>query len=328
MSDNIFQAFPAGWDFTPDVGNRYSRAEIFTPLFLVNKMVVDAGIVPSSAVFSRDYDPGVASGVVSRRVLEPAVGSGNFSSVILWHKLYYAGCMSTNATSLGVNFVRACASMYAYDVDAGNLASTLIRFLSRNDYTDFFLTPEYWAGHVQDLLSTPVDTNVVRPLIEDSLVCAVENWEKFFTISGIVGTVWQKFSSDVSATPVIPPCVLDACVQFLRKNVLLFNGLTDVDTISSDSVIPGFSRVVWCWWDISWSSDGFLLDFVENPLRFPLARRDLHVKEMELSKLRHDHYVPAGESLFAQSFQWDSADARKRANTLEKDILSLRKLLS
>lgn len=53
--ENISNQFIDGWDFTPDVGNGKSRGEIFTPRFIVDKMIA-MGIIPPSIVYFDNYE--------------------------------------------------------------------------------------------------------------------------------------------------------------------------------------------------------------------------------------------------------------------------------
>lgn len=162
----IYATFADGWDFTPDVGNGKKRGEIFTPYWVVNKMIVDSGMLPANAVYQYDYSSNSSEAYqyIINRINEPAVGTGNYTGMILFHKLRFSRILASNFDETYVTFekyvesnvilendkeidtsikrklyeglfVSAIASIYCYDIDPGNIQVTKQRLLSSyNNY--------------------------------------------------------------------------------------------------------------------------------------------------------------------------------------------------
>ena len=203
-SPDIYQIFPDGWDFTPDVGNGQKRGEVFTPRFIVDKMISDAGIFPKEAVYQGDYSTvsaEEATEIVKTRVLEPASGTANFGSTILWHKLNYASTASSTLLELEEYFLMGAASLYSFDIDPGNLSTTLHRFLGKTSRTKKYGTVDYWFTHINSALSqeptesletdTPEPKQWITNFVKGSLTEAETNWSSFVTPDGVVQKVWR-----------------------------------------------------------------------------------------------------------------------------------------
>lgn len=138
----VYQEFLDGWSFTPDVGNGQKRGEVFTPRFIVDKMMVDVGLFPAEGVYEGKYTASTveeAVAIVEAKVLEPAIGTANYLSSVLWHKLQYAWVASVNTDgeldlqTYHHNLLTAVASVYANDIDAGNIEVARRRLLAHKN---------------------------------------------------------------------------------------------------------------------------------------------------------------------------------------------------
>lgn len=55
MINDVKTPFPDGWSYISNVGNNESRGEVFTPRWVVDKMIADDSILPSRMVFDAQY---------------------------------------------------------------------------------------------------------------------------------------------------------------------------------------------------------------------------------------------------------------------------------
>lgn len=249
----VYQPFLDGWDFTPDVGNGQKRGEVFTPRFIVDRMIVDGKILPEKAVYEYDYTGSYETlrKYIGKRVFEPAVGTGNFISTILYHKLEYANSITRPEegarTPLQVRRYQAyslvaLASIYFNDIDAGNLQTTKWRlFRDKEINHDDNIT--FWTTHVQESLATEVDTEVIRPLIEASIKTAGDNWGTFDDDKGVLDVLYKKHIGQES-----PEWLKSAWKIILDENAKLFNGIAEEDVVEEDFVCAGYKNVQWVFW--------------------------------------------------------------------------------
>ena len=152
----IYQPFLDGWNFTPDVGNGSKRGEIFTPRFIVDKMIAESGIIPEKALYEYDYSTVTKAEmlkIIRAKVNEPAVGTANFTATILWHKIHYVKQYATSKSGkvdlkkYNLHLLEAIASMYSNDIDAGNLQTTKWRLLRFGSiYTE--ANVKYWTDYI------------------------------------------------------------------------------------------------------------------------------------------------------------------------------------
>ena len=359
-SPDIYQSFPDGWDFTPDVGNGQKRGEIFTPRFIVDKMISDAGIFPKEAVYQGDYSTvsaADAAKIVKTRVLEPAVGTSNFGSTILWHKLNYASVASSTFLELEEYFLAGVASLYSFDIDPGNLSTTLRRLLGETSQTERYGNVEYWVDHISDALFQghtgylEVEASEAKQwitnFVKSSLTEAETNWSSFVVPDGVVQKVWRAIYEERGGEPgfetmtdAIPGPLFSKMCEVLEKNTKLFNGIVESDSVKEGFTVPGWRNVVWSWWTVERTPEGALALMEDlNPLRAQILSSQLSAYEKDLHKLKEERRVErAGEetlfSLFGDGkdmkpeLVWDSAESEKTASALRKKIEKTRKELS
>lgn len=359
-SPDIYQIFPDGWDFTPDVGNGQKRGEIFTPRFIVDKMISDAGIFPKEAVYQGDYSTvsaDEAAEIVKTRVLEPAVGTSNFGSTILWHKLNYAAAASSNLNKLEELFLTASASLYSFDIDPGNLSTTLRRFLGSSEKTKKYGSQEYWVDHISDALfqghtgcpevDAPKLEQWITSFVKNSLAEAEANWSSFINPDGVVQKVWRAIYEARGGEPgfedmtdTIPSPLFSKMCEALEKNTKLFNGIVESDSVKEGFTVPGWRNVVWSWWTVERTPEGALaLREDLNPLRTQILSSQLSAYEKDLHRLEKERRVErTGERTLFSLFDdeediepelvWDSAESEKAASALRKKIEKIRKELS
>lgn len=359
-SPDIYQSFPDGWDFTPDVGNGQKRGEVFTPRFIVDKMISGAGIFPKEAVYQGDYSTvsaADAAKIVKTRVLEPAVGTSNFGSTILWHKLNYASTASSTFLELEEYFLAGVASLYSFDIDPGNLSTTLYRILGKTSLTERYGNVEYWVDHISDTLSqestgcldidAPELEQWITSFVKNSLAEAETNWSSFATPDGVVQKVWKAVYEVRSGEPgfetmtdTIPVPLFSKMCKVLEKNTKLFNGIVESDSVKEGFTVPGWRNVVWSWWTVERTPEGELaLREDLNPLRAQILSSQLSACEKDLRKLEEERQVERTNegslfSLFSDGedikpeLVWDSPESEKTASALRKKVEKIRKELS
>jgi len=254
----IYQSFLDGWNFTPDVGNGSSRGEIFTPRFIVDKMIVDAKILPRKAVYNYDYrgSQETLRKYIGARVFEPAVGTGNFISTVLWHKLEMAHELTgytPNAEGKPVKSdsqlrryqaytLVALGSIYFNDIDVGNLQTTKWR-LFRDREISSNINIAFWVKYLQESLAKPVKVSVIKKLVSASIEEASENWGTKDRDRGVLDDLYYKHIGLEA-----PDWLRSAWKLVLDTNGKLFNAIQSEDTIKDDFICPGNNKVMWTFW--------------------------------------------------------------------------------
>lgn len=241
-NDCPYQVFCDGWDFTPEVGNGRSRGEIFTPRFVVDRMIVAGGILPAEAVYDGIYDTDEASleQAFDRRVLEPAVGTGNFLSTICHHRTRYALAAADDHDTLAELLIRLTSTLYAFDIDPGNAEVTIRRLLDGD--TTRIDSPEVVADWVQTLAENLEDPDeaALTGFVTASLAEAERNWRPRLTGQGVLSRAWHEATGSD-----LPEDLYDALAVILEDNVKVFDGLSPVST----ATLPGSAAVQWTWRD-------------------------------------------------------------------------------
>lgn len=304
------RSLPDGWDFTPDVGNGQKRGEIFTPLWIVKKMITDSGMLPEKAVYDNDYNSKTSDSLkyISNRINEPAIGTGNYTSTILYHKLRYAlteALHPNNENSKTVRTIRlleenelpyyhylfltAIGSMYSFDIDVGNCETVFNRLLGSKIPLNSEVHKEYWTDYLIEKLTVSQklydrDKKNIRKQVQESLDSAQINWGKFAGRGkGVVDTAYFE------ATGRMLPIELRVeCENILKENVKLFNGVKEEDTVSG-FYCPGTNNVEWSWW--SFENVGEFLPVVSKvrvSLQEQLIRGEL--RQLECRKGSNIYY--------------------------------------
>jgi hypothetical protein len=267
----IYQPFLDGWDFTPDVGMGSTRGEIFTPRFIVDHMISDVGILPERMVYNFDYKSykkkfedkqNELRGYAGARVFEPAVGTGNYISSILWHKLevaheltgykpykrngktYYSKSIEQLARYQAYTLV-ALGSIYFNDIDPGNLQTTKWRILRDSEISNP-ANIEFWVEHIKQNLSQELERTQVKWLksyVQESIQTASNNWASKDRDRGVLDVLYEKHTGEHA-----PDWLRAAWRRVLDANAQLFNGIKDEDTIEEGFVVPSNQKVIWTYW--------------------------------------------------------------------------------
>ncbi len=166
-----YQQFIDGWNFTPDVGRGQSSGEVFTPRFIVDKMITDSGMFPQEFVYDYDYkqDSTILETIINNRICEPAVGTGNFISTILYYKLQAAKQLSLQDSSKDIKelIMRSIETLYCFDIDAGNLEVTFRRLTDGNsERIDNKEIINYWVKNVTDNILYDKKEEIINKIID------------------------------------------------------------------------------------------------------------------------------------------------------------------
>jgi hypothetical protein len=307
----VYQPFLDGWNFTPDVGNGQKRGEVFTPRFVVDKMIVMSGMLPEKAVYHYDYSGATETlrNRIGQRIFEPAVGTANFAATILWHKLEYANMLSSDAkqasdNSEDVNDIEsiiqesqkpktpaqlrryqaytlvALASIYINDIDAGNLQTSKHRFLRLSEINNDE-NIEFWVKHIQDILQTKADEEAVLNFVTDSIKTASKNWGAFDRNRGVLDDLYYKHTKSEP-----PTWLVDLWKLIMDENAKLFNGIVLEDTVEEGFIVPGYRNIVWNFWWFTY--DKSTINVAKR--RIPLYRQMLDSKISELQSKANSIY--------------------------------------
>lgn len=332
----IYQQFLDGWNFTPDVGNGQKRGEVFTPRWVVDKMILDVGMFPKSAVYEFNYETLNKTEKlekISSKVVEPAVGTGNYISTVLWHKLQYAYSAaltvdnSLNVSEYHINFLSAVSSIYAFDIDCGNLEITKRRILGNDNLVNNEKTVLIWTNKLNSSFVDPVSESLqnIEINVQASLNEAFTNWHKSLEENnyGIIKTLYKEHTGKE-----ITETLFKSCETILNDNIKLFNGIVKDDVIDDKTICPGYKNVVWRWWDISISNDGnYELNFEEVRLLEQMITGEIELLEKKVEKLKTEKMTETDEGLFSMKVWADKASETEH-NKIVKQIAKLKKELS
>lgn len=256
----VYQRFLDGWDFTPEVGMGDARGEIFTPRFIVDQMITDSGLLPKKVVYQYDYkgSQDTLRKYVGHKVFEPAVGTGNYSATVLWHKLEMAHELTgyTDRSKDGLPPLKspeqlrryqaytlvALGSIYFNDIDPGNLQTTKWR-LYRDGEILSDANVEFWTNQIENAASSPVDRKITFEAVAASIKAASENWGRGDRDRGVLDVLYEKHTG-LDA----PEWLQEAWKHILDKNGLLFNSISLDDSAEEGFTVPGYSKVKWVWW--------------------------------------------------------------------------------
>lgn len=302
----IYQCFVDGWDFTPDVGRGQTSGEIFTPRFIVDKMITTSGIFPEAVVYHNDFTECTEEDLehmVGSTVCEPATGTGNFISTILHHKLQAAYELATRRGHDVENLVpQAVGTVYAYDIDAGNLETTLRR-LTRHDGTplDDKHIVNYWVDHITGLIGSETDKEQITTIVQESLTESQHNWSTHLKPQGVLAAFLDDYHAGDSED------LLVRCEEILRENIKLFNGISNNHT----PTMPGVKDITWTFWD-----NGIVVE--KRSMYHEMLTSKITALDTKIAKLEKEHYIDGA---------WDDKEAKKEHGKLTKEKNNLVKEL-
>lgn len=279
----VYQPFPDGWDFTTDVGNGKSRGEIFTPRFVIDKMLLEVGMFPEEGIYQLNYNanPKDALSYVQARVNEPAIGTANFTSTILWHKLEYAAIAARGRSKrvdrkkFDLYTLMAVSSIYANDIDPGNLTASILRLTRKGD-----IAAEEHQEHWTQILSeyapdVPLDT--IENQVVGSLAISAHNWNEKLQEDGVLYHQYKKHTGEKPGQ-----WLADKWLMILKENIKLFNGISEETVITDTTVIPGWHTVKWAWWDFTMDTSTGEIEI--NRTLVPMMKQVYHSRLRTLGK--------------------------------------------
>lgn len=272
-----YQTFLDGWDFTPEVGNGKTRGEIFTPRFVIDQMLLDLGMFNPEALTDLDYDPDPQAALrrLSETFYEPAIGTGNFTSTILWHKLEYAAVASRDEEGnlsperYDLNTLIASGSVYANDIDPGNLTTTILRLLGGGKIE----TQEHIARWVNRIMpfAGEHEEATVRAGVEKSLEIGQRVWGNQVEREGVL---YQQYRKHVGRAPDF--WLRELWEEIVWENIKVFNGISTNTLLMDGNVVPGWHGVEWTRWGFEPDEDHI------NITRTPISM----MKQVYLAKAR------------------------------------------
>lgn len=302
----IYQHFVDGWDFTPDVGRGQTSGEIFTPRFIVDKMITTSGMFPEAVVYHNDFTECTEEDLehmVGSTVCEPATGTGNFISTILHHKLQAAYELATRRSHDVDHLVpQAVGTVYAYDIDAGNLETTLRR-LTYHDGTPLDDKPviDYWVDHIVGLIAPDSDRDQITTTVQTSLTEAQHHWATQLRSQGVLASFLDDHHAGDSED------LLVRCEAILRENIKLFNGIVNDHT----PTMPGVKDITWTFWD-----SGVMVE--KRSMYHEMLTSKIAVMDTKIAKLEKEHYIDGA---------WNDKNVKKEHTKLTKEKNKLTKEL-
>lgn len=326
----IYQQFIDGWSFISDVGNGQNRGEVFTPRFIVDKMITDVEMFPKHAVYNFDYtdESQDRMKIITNTIVEPAAGTSNFMSTILWHKIEYAYRESLSGEKLDINkyhklLLTAVASVYTFDIDCGNIEVTKRRLLSGGSDIYNNTTVDFWTNYIIDsLCGDEVDTNIVRTLADASLKVAQDNWGNFLTDGGVISKLYNKHVGGE-----IPEWLVGECASIMNHNIKLFNGIQENNTISDGLVVAGWGNIKWRFWDVKdVVGENVSISYELVSLAEQIITGEIEQLSNKAENLKESKMKKSDGSLFAIP-TWEDAKSEADYKKTLKEIEKLKKKL-
>lgn len=278
MSEDIYMSFPDGWRFVADAGNSDTRAEVFTPYPAVQEMMVEMGLFPAAAIYDGVYDVPreEALRIVRASVYEPGVGTGNIIASVLWHKLEFAALaavgerLSLNSRLYNFFTLEALASLYANDVDMGNLQTVKWRLLhGLGQHTQ--ANTKFWCDYLRTHLSDPPEEEAICLAVDKSLSTAKQEYHSMSNGAGVLDAQYRNHTGRPA-----PQWLRLMWSQILDSNLLLFNSIDENDTVTEDAIFPGWAYAKWTRWLFTQRLDRIEMDrrIIPYALQMHSARLD------------------------------------------------------
>lgn len=264
--------------------------------------------------------------ILDTTVQEPAVGTGNFTSTIVWHKLNVAFLAAQGSAgevdidTVHENVMRAFASVYFFDIDPGNVEVT-IRRIVRYTFDDITSpdTVDYWTEkiirlleleeRVQDENYTADDEryNTVYDTVELSLQEADNRWTKFLEDNdSVLDQLYEKYVGE----PLYEELVVDV-MDIIDRNALVYNGISE----NQDNNIPGWRAV-----EVARYDNGA---WVENQSMFVFLRnKEAQELTDQMNSLAKDHRTFV-EKNGEKVEKWDT---KKNHNAYKKNTLRIQEI--
>lgn len=337
-NDCPYQPFLDGWEFATDAGNGQTRGEIFTPRFIVDRMVTSGHILPPQAVYNHDYSGSqdTLRKIVGNRVFEPAVGTGNFTATVLWHKLEYANMLTSAAktaaagrkTGRGKKTVTqlrryqtytivALASIYFNDVDAGNLQTVKWRLL-RDGEINTSENVDYWTRHIIGLLTGDVNEDAVRETVTESIKTAGRLWGAADEDKGVLDVLYRRHTGQ---TP--PEWLQETWKTVLDENAKLYNAVEEHDTVMNGCSVPGYGKVGWRFWWFSYDKDFVYAAYRRIPVVRQILANQIKMLNRDAVRVKsRGHLGEAADGMlpFGETFTFASEDDEKEYGRLLQEI--------
>lgn len=328
----IYRTFPDGWSFVSDAGKGQVRGEVFTPRFIVDKMIVDSEMLPGEAVYNGNYSDFTQEEMlkfISQTIVEPALGTANYSSTIIWYRLEFANAyvkkfVKGNKAEKKRRYIELLltvfGSNYAFDIDPGNLETSSQRILGRGEHAlNSPETKEKWVDILTKGLKNPEGHgDVIRATVVSSLGEAMSHWDSMVLPDGVLQQLYRRHMGEE-----VPSWLVEKCWQIMGENFKLFNGIVEEDTLKEDFATPGWSDVVWRWWTFSVDDSLNITEsFEEVPLREQLLQGKREQLEAKMQSLKDEYFKLTDDGLFS-SEEWTNKDAEKEYKALGKQLAKL-----
>jgi hypothetical protein len=327
-----YQPFLDGWDFTPDVGNGQVRGEIFTPRFIVDKMLMDSGILPKKAIYKYDYAGADKTLVkyIGFRVYEPGVGTGNFISTVLWHKMEYANILTKPKNGVkrtDAELARyqaytlvALGSVYFNDIDIGNLQVTKWRLLRDSEIN----TPEniqYWENYlIENLEVKTIKKREISQFVKASIVEASSKWGNKDRNRGVMDDLYYDHIGQDS-----PEWLRKAWKTALDENGKLFNGIVSEDNTEIDSFCPGYRNISWIWWRFDRNKSSITAQRTTVPMARQILESKIATLKSQIQDIEDRKIQPNADDFFLFEEKDFASKEDKKAFLAENKLLATMK---
>jgi hypothetical protein len=240
-NNDVKRPFPDGWRYIANVGNNESRGEVFTPRWVVDKMITDGRILPTRMVFDEQYSASFKTykKYLCKPVFEPAIGTGNFFTTILWHRIEMVNQYTISKTNnddkvsktplqlkqYQFGTIEALCNLSGVDLDVGNVQTVMWRVLGDTQAINDSQNVDYWTNRLFDEMkradsSMTLNKDQIRTYVNQSLNNAQDNWGDFNR-----GSLKQQYKNHIGDD--VPGWLLDTWKQILQWNLQVYNFLED-----------------------------------------------------------------------------------------------------
>lgn len=172
-------------------------------------------------------------------VFEPAIGTGNFFTTILWHRIEMVHQYTTfkvsndekvSKTPLELKqyqfgTIEALCNLSGADLDVGNVQTVIWRVLGDTKAINDSQNVDYWTVRLSHEIkqadsSTVLEQEDIRKYVSQSLHSAQDNWGDCGT-----GSLRQQYKNHTGDD--VPSWLLDTWKQILQWNLQVYNFLED-----------------------------------------------------------------------------------------------------
>lgn len=237
--------FVDGFPFKHNVGRSKQLAEVFTPRWLAEDMWSASN--PNRKKMFREFDYSeISLKELGLTNFEPAIGTGNITCSLLWHRINYAWIHTLGVSEFMTLEARnktfaalmtyALSRFYGCDIDSGSLQVLKYRLLGGDIFSAENV--DFWTEQALFFTDPFTSTkNDIREKVTESLKTAQVNWYD----PNWRGSLIRQY--EYYTDEKVPEGLLSAWHKVVNYNFFLSNVIHKTSDFDMNALVPGYVAV-------------------------------------------------------------------------------------